>query len=227
MDAEPRPVDVRRLGRVWHAEADALMRQLQRQRIAGDIGDTLLLCEHPEVVTIGRRATVDGTLPPDDYATAEVDRGGGLTWHGPGQLVAYPVFLWDREGERHVGRIIAALEAWVMAALRDLGFEGVRDERMQGVWVEGSTGLGDGRPGGPRKIASIGLAFLKWVSRHGFTINVHTPADRVEGLAGCGLEHGLTTSLERATGRAVTIDEVEAALLATMVASLGREPRQA
>ena len=158
-----RQVEVRRLGQVEYATAQQLMRELQNQRLNGDIGDTLLICSHPEIVTIGPGARRDGIIVPADYPTIDVDRGGGITWHGPGQLVVYPIFKWDLEDEANVKKIISKLEQWAIAALHRLDIEATTDERMQGVWVEGS------------KIGSVGLAFMQWVSRHGFTINYATP----------------------------------------------------
>ena len=177
-------MDVRELGVVDYEAAQALMKDLQQQRIEGTIPDTLLILSHPEVVTVGPRARNDGILPPTDYDTVAVDRGGGLTWHGPGQVVGYPIFKWgEREGESSVADIIHIIEGWLIDALAECGVEGVRDDRMQGVWVDG------------RKVCSIGLSFLRWVSRHGFSVNIDTPPGRVEGVAGCGLNADPTTSL--------------------------------
>ena len=105
-----RQVEVRRLGQVEYATAQQLMRELQNQRLNGDIGDTLLICSHPEIVTIGPGARRDGIIVPADYPTIDVDRGGGITWHGPGQLVVYPIFKWDLEEEGNVKKIISKLE---------------------------------------------------------------------------------------------------------------------
>lgn len=177
-------VDVRELGVVPYEEAQRLMKDLQQQRIEGTISDTLLVLSHPEVVTVGPRARNDGIAPPADYPSVAVDRGGGLTWHGPGQVVVYPIVKWgERQGEASVADIIHLIEGWVINALAAFDIHGVRDERMQGVWVDG------------RKVASIGLSFLRWVSRHGFSVNLNTPEGRVEGLAGCGLAADTTTSL--------------------------------
>jgi lipoate-protein ligase B len=179
-------VDVRMLGPVPYEEAQALMKDLQQQRINGEIEDTLLVLEHPEVVTVGPRARNDGIAPPADYSSVAVDRGGGLTWHGPGQVVGYPIVKWgEREGESSVADIIHLIEGWIINALAAFDIRGVRDDRMQGVWVDG------------RKVASIGLSFLRWVSRHGFSVNLNTPEGRVEGLAGCGLTADTTTSLAK------------------------------
>jgi lipoate-protein ligase B len=177
-------LDVRVLGVVPYEDAQALMKDLQQQRINGEIEDTLLVLEHPEVVTVGPRARNDGIAPPADYSSVAVDRGGGLTWHGPGQVVVYPIVKWgERQGETSVADIIHLIERWIINALAAFDICGVRDDRMQGVWVDG------------RKVASIGLSFLRWVSRHGFSVNLNTPVGRVEGLAGCGLAADTTTSL--------------------------------
>ena len=178
-------VNIRILGIVEYTDALELMSTLQQQRISDEIPDTILFLEHPEIVTVGPRARNDGIQPPSDYRTHPVDRGGGLTWHGPGQLVVYPIIHWNKEDEKSVTDVISKIESWVIAALESLGIRGYRDERMQGVWVDG------------KKICSIGLSFLRWVSRHGFTINYDTPKGRVENLAGCGLEESTTTSLNK------------------------------
>ena len=204
-----RQVEVRRLGQVEYATAQQLMRELQNQRLNGDIGDTLLICSHPEIVTIGPGARRDGIIVPADYPTIDVDRGGGITWHGPGQLVVYPIFKWDLEEEGNVKKIISKLEQWSISALELLGIRANTDSRMQGVWVGGS------------KIGSVGLAFMRWVSRHGFTINYTTPKGRVETLDGCGLSAGTTTSLDR-LGYEISGDELVQALLDTMPAIIGR-----
>ncbi|MBH35199.1 MAG: lipoyl(octanoyl) transferase [Euryarchaeota archaeon] len=177
-------LDVQELGVVPYEEAQTLMKDLQQQRIEGVIPDTLLLLSHPEVVTVGPRARNDGVAPPSDYETVPVDRGGGLTWHGPGQVVGYPIFKWgERDGETSVADIIHIIEGWLIETLATFDVKGERDDRMQGVWVDG------------RKVCSIGLSFLRWVSRHGFSVNLNTPAGRVEGVAGCGLVADTTTSL--------------------------------
>ena len=178
-----RKIVVNDIGKISHADADELMRVMQAKRIEDEIMDTLIFCEHDEIVTIGPRARNDGIKPPEDYATSAVDRGGGLTWHGPGQIVVYPIFKWDLEGESNVKAIISILEDWVIQALSEHGVEANRDDRMQGVWI------------GENKICSIGLSFLRWTSRHGFTINYDTPPGRVEMVSGCGLGKDTTTSL--------------------------------
>ena len=207
--AEHRVVDVHRLGHTQYPEAERMMRDLQQKRLQDDIPDTLLFCSHPEIVTMGPAARRDNVVIPADYPTTDVDRGGGITWHGPGQLVAYPIFKWDFEDEANVKRITAKLEQWAISALAILGILAGTDERMQGVWVEGS------------KVGSVGLAFKRWVSRHGFTVNYATPKGRVETLDGCGLIAGTTTSLDR-LGYEISGDELIEALLSNMPENLSR-----
>jgi lipoate-protein ligase B len=207
--AEERVVDVRRLGHRQYPEVEALMRDLQQQRLQDEIPDTLLLCSHPEIVTMGPAARRDDVVVPTDYPTTDVDRGGGITWHGPGQLVVYPIFRWDLEGEGNVKRITSILEQWMITSLAILGIQASTDERMQGVWVADV------------KIGSIGLAFKRWVSRHGFTVNYATPKGRVEALDGCGMVAGTTTSLDR-LGYEISADEITDALLVSMQESLSR-----
>ena len=179
-----RNVYLKHIGIISHSDADEMMRSMQSARINDDIEDTILICEHQEVVTVGPRARNDGITPPDGYETSPVDRGGGLTWHGPGQLVVYPIIKWDLKGESNVKAVISILEEWVISSLEQLGVKGRRDDRMQGVWV------------GNNKICSIGLSFLRWTSRHGLTINYDTPPGRVEMISGCGLDADTTTSLK-------------------------------
>ena len=203
-------LEIRELGTVPYEEAQALMKSLQQQRIEGNIPDTLLLLSHPEVVTVGPRARNDGVAPPSDYEPVAVDRGGGLTWHGPGQVVGYPIFKWgEREGEASVAVIIHIIEGWLIDTLATFGIKGERDERMQGVWVDG------------RKVCSIGLSFLRWVSRHGFSVNLNTPAGRVEDVAGCGLAADTTTSLAN-LGYEVVPEAFVQALLPVVRSTLGK-----
>lgn len=201
--------EIKRFDIIEYNDAVELMSELQMQRIKEEIPDTLMILEHPEIVTVGPRARNDGIHPPADYATQAVDRGGGLTWHGPGQLVVYPILHWNQDDENSVSAIIYKLEEWVIESLATLDIKGYRDERMQGVWV------------GEKKICSIGLSFLRWVSRHGFTINYDTPIGRVENLAGCGLAESTTTSLDQ-LNYSVSRDDLEQALLSTYHDCLSR-----
>ena len=206
----PGPCRVIRAGVVPYPAAEDELRRLQDLRKADRIGDTVVMLEHPEIVTAGRRLKRDGVPLPSEYPTHVTDRGGGLTWHGPGQLVVYPVVRWTGRGERGVAVVIDRLEDWVIAALERLGVAGGRDGRMRGVWAGGF------------KVCSIGLSFSHWISRHGLSINYATPPGRVESLAGCNLPPGTTTSIDRAAGVRLTRVELEDALLAAMPTAIGR-----
>ena len=200
-------VDFIEAGNAAHSDVDHLMVGLQEQRIDDKIPDTLIFVEHPEIVTIGRRGMLDGLEAPDGFASSNVDRGGGITWHGPGQLVGYPVFKWQEESIR---KVITMIEEWIIISLDKLGIKAVRNKAMQGVWYEA------------QKIASIGLAFSKWVSRHGFDINLATPPGRIESVEGCGLPVGKHTSLSQ-FGFDISIEQMQDILIETMPQVIGRK----
>lgn len=201
-------------GVVEYPEAVKAMDRLRKERISDSVIDTILFLQHPEVVTMGPRARRDGATA-EGYRTIDVDRGGGLTWHGPGQLVVYPVVKWS-ESERGVPQIVSRMEDWVIAALSDCGIQGYRDPAMIGVWVDG------------HKICSVGLSFRSWVSKHGIAINIETPEGRVEGLECCGLSAGTTTSLHRLghthdlEGRLIDRERIFEALSETAPDSISR-----
>ena len=177
-------IQVLRAGIAEHSHISDIMIKMQQKRINDEIIDSIILVEHPEVVTIGPKANREGVTVSEDYKQIVVDRGGGITWHGPGQLVAYPIVKWEND-EQSVRKIINKIEDLIIKTLNDLDINGYRDPAMMGVWVDG------------KKICSIGLAFLHWVSRHGLALNYATPGNRIENLACCGLDIGTTTSLEK------------------------------
>jgi len=199
--------DIIQAGNSSHDVIDQLMVQLQARRIKDEIRDTLIFVEHPEIVTVGRRGMLDNIQAPEGFASSNVDRGGGLTWHGPGQLVGYPIFKWKEESVRTV---ITKIEDWILSSLLLVNIAGVRNDAMQGVWFNGY------------KIASIGLAFSKWVSRHGFDINLNTPDNRIESVEGCGLPIGKHTSLSK-FDYDISIQQMQNLLIQTMPAILDRE----
>ena len=199
--------DIIQAGNSSHDEIDQLMVQLQERRINDKIRDTLIFVEHPEIVTVGRRGMLDNIQAPKGFVSSDVDRGGGLTWHGPGQLVGYPIFKWKEESVRTV---ITKIEDWILSSLSLVNITGVRNEAMQGVWFN------------DYKVASIGLAFSKWVSRHGFDINLNTPDNRIESVEGCGLPIGKHTSLSK-FGYDISIEQMQNLLIQTMPAILDRE----
>mgnify|MGYP006055750351 FL=1 len=209
-------IHILNLGVMNYSAVFDLMKELQRKRIDGEISDKLIFVEHEEVVTLGPKAKREKTSV-DDYPTFETDRGGGVTWHGPGQLVVYPIIKWEGDMQ-NVRAVTGALEDWAVAALADCGISSYKDEAMQGVWVDGY------------KVCSIGLSFLKWVSRHGMSINVNTPGDRVEGLSGCGLEEGVHTCLnklgyiEDIDGLNIDTQRIQKAFISTCEIALKRSP---
>ena len=211
-----RDVRILRAGMVEHTVMAEEMKRLQELRIEDRIADTIIMVEHPEVVTVGPKAIRDGVVV-EGYPTVNTDRGGGITWHGPGQLVAYPIIKWEVE-EQSVRAIIGILEDWAIDALDQCGISAYKDSSMQGAWVDG------------HKICSIGLSFLHWVSRHGMSINVCTPGTRVEDLEGCGMTAGVHTSLSQlgyktdSQGREMGLERMEEALIETCEKHLGRTP---
>jgi lipoyl(octanoyl) transferase len=190
------------------AYADAHARQLElvaaRQREAAP--DTLLLAEHPHVITLGRRpGAAAHVLGAGDVPVVEVERGGDVTYHGPGQLVAYPVLLL-REGERDLHRYLRCLEGAVIRALAEIGVDDAqRRDGATGVWV------------GERKVASIGVACRRWVTFHGLAVNVATDLGYFARIQPCGFDAAVMTSVSELAGRRVDV----AALKGPLVRSLG------
>jgi lipoyl(octanoyl) transferase len=195
-----RPGHLIELGRVPYLEAWELQRSLATAVAQGEIPDTVVLLEHPPVVTLGRR-TDEGELhiPEDaEVEVVETDRGGKSTYHGPGQLVCYPIFDLTRHGE-DVKRYCRDLEEALIRTIGALGVEATRIEGLTGIWLE--------RP--PRKIASIGVHISKWVTTHGYALNVDLdPAPFTEWITACGLEDTAFTTLARELGRPISVDEV-------------------
>ena len=210
-------IQVLRAGIAEHSHISEIMIKMQQKRINDEIIDSIILVEHPEVVTIGPKANREGVIVSEDYKQTVVDRGGGITWHGPGQLVAYPIVKWEND-EQSVRKIINKIEDLIIKTLNDLDIDGYRDPAMMGVWVDG------------KKICSIGLAFLHWVSRHGLALNYATPGNRIESLACCGLDIGTTTSLEKLgyttnnDGEKITKKLLEDTLISNIEEILNRMP---
>ncbi len=198
--------DVLNLGLVPYREAWELQRTVAAGVATGALPDTVLLLEHPPVVTLGRRTeTGELHIPPDaEVEIVETDRGGKSTYHGPGQLVCYPIFDLARHGQ-DVKKYCRDLEEALIRTLAPFGLEATRVEGLTGIWME--------RP--PRKIASIGIHISKWVTTHGYALNVDLdPAPLTEWITACGIEDAQFTTIAREVGRPVTVHEVRPHALA-------------
>jgi lipoyl(octanoyl) transferase len=186
------------LGLLPYAEALELQRATARARISGELGDdVLLLVEHPPVVTLGRAAQTANVVVPAELLAArgvevfDVERGGDVTFHGPGQLVGYPVF--DLKGHKQdLHWYLRQLEESLIVALREYDLIGVRNPGYTGVWIAGRRS---------RKIASIGVHARDWVTWHGFALNVRTNLEFFDLIVPCGIEDVQMTSIARETGR--------------------------
>jgi len=195
-------------GLVAYSEALALQRSLAGAVSQGAIPDTVVLLEHEPVVTLGRRTdeSAELHLPAGiDVEVVETNRGGRSTYHGPGQLVCYPILDLNRHG-RDLKKYVRDLEEAIIATLRAFSLDGLRYEGLTGVWLPPSSGSG------PRKIASIGVHASRWVTTHGYALNVDLdPAPFTEWITACGLEDAQFTSIAAELGRAPAMTEVRAA----------------
>ena len=175
-----------------------------------------MLLEHPPVVTLGRRTDERAELHvPDGEAVdvVETDRGGKSTYHGPGQLVCYPILNLERHGQ-DVKKYCRDLEEALIRTLRPLGVDAARIDGLTGIWL--------GRP--PRKIASIGVHISKWITTHGYALNVDLdPSPFTDWITACGLEDAVFTTIARETGRDVTVDEARSHAAAAIAEVFGLE----
>ncbi|MBL4770051.1 MAG: lipoyl(octanoyl) transferase LipB [Planctomycetes bacterium] len=188
------PLEICHLGRRSYEEVHDLQQRCLKARIEGTIGDTLLLVEHDPIVTLGR-GTEDNAADGVTVPVLEVERGGEATYHGPGQLVAYPI-LFLEEGNRDLHKYLRKLEQVVLNLLKSYGVEGRRVEGKTGVWI------------GDQKVASIGVAVRRWVTWHGIALNVTTDLDAFRGFKPCGLESGVMTRLADHTQKQVDLSGV-------------------
>ena len=202
-----RELEVRRLGRIGYAEGLELQKQLVERRKAGEIPDQLLLLEHPAVITLGVKTRSNHTnivATPEALAEEGVDvfetgRGGDVTYHGPGQLVGYPIL--DLKPDRcDVHKYVRDLEEVLIRAAAAFGVDAGRLPGLTGTWV------------GSEKLAAIGVRISKWVTSHGFAFNVNTSLKHFDLIVPCGISDKGVTSLQKLLGRPVEMDEVERAV---------------
>ncbi len=206
--------EIRNLGQTTYRRALAIQADLVRARKAGSLGDQLLFVEHPPTITLGRNADSAHVLATSDrlgrmgIAVEETDRGGDVTYHGPGQVVAYPI-LDLREWRRDVGAYLRALEEVMIAALTDFGIRAGRIEGLTGVWV------------GEAKIGALGVHLSRWVTSHGLALNVSTDLRCFEFIVPCGLMRPVT-SMERILGRNPGLETVIEAVAGSFGKVFGR-----
>lgn len=196
------------LGVTPYLEALELQRSLAQAVLQGTIPDTVVMLEHPPVVTLGRRAEEGELHLPDDAEVelVETDRGGKSTYHAPGQLVCYPILDLTRHGQ-DVKKYCRDLEQALALTLETFGLSADRIDGLTGIWLTPP----------PRKIASIGIHIHKWVTTHGYALNVDLdPAPFTEWITACGLEGAAFTTMARELGRPLAVDEVRAAAAAAL-----------
>ena len=196
------PMEIRRHGLLSYHDAWDLQRQLLARIIAGEAPETLLLLEHPHTYTLGRRGGQEHLLAaPEELAARgavviETDRGGDITYHGPGQIVGYPLLNLRRRTGGDVHRYLRALEEVLIGVLAAYGLAGEREPEYTGVWCRGA------------KVAAIGVRISRGITMHGFALNVSTDLSYFDHIVPCGIHGRKVTSLERLLGGEVSIDDV-------------------
>jgi len=206
-----RSCQLRELGRIDYGQALEVQQQLVAARKEGLVSDQLLLLEHPHVVTLGRNGRREHLLASDEILRRAgisfypTDRGGDITYHGPGQLVGYPI-VDLREWKRDVGAYVRAIEQVIIDTLRDFGIAAGRIQGLTGVWT------GDPAAGPQQKIAAIGVHISRWVTSHGFALNVSTDLSYFQYIVPCGLTMPVTSMAK--LGCAAGVEEVSRSLAA-------------
>jgi lipoyl(octanoyl) transferase len=210
-------------GLLPYGRACELQRELVAARKARAIPDVLLLCEHPHVITLGRNGTRDHLRVSDDLLLEKnvefqsSDRGGDITYHGPGQIVGYPI-LDLTEHRRDIGWYVAQLEEVMLRASADFGVTAKRVEGQHGVWIVS--------PADDEKLGALGVHLSRWVTSHGFAYNVSVDLSYFDLIVPCGIADKRVTSLERALGRSVATSEVRERLIARFGEVFGLEIRR-
>ena len=209
------PLVVDDLGQLAYRDAWARQLALVEARKTGGGDDRVLVVEHPHVFTLGRaQKAVANVLAPGDVEVIEIERGGDVTYHGPGQLVAYPIVLLG-EGERDLHRYLRNLEEAVIRTCARFGLATDREPGATGVWCTD-------RDGARKKLCSIGIACRRWVVFHGLALNVATDLAYFQRINPCGFASSVMTSMAVELGRALTVAEVAPVLTAELAITLGR-----
>lgn len=207
-------LEVTYLGRTRYGEAWELQKKLFDLACRDRIGDLLLLTEHEHVYTLGKGGNKDHLLATehelseDGTDVFQIDRGGDITYHGPGQIVGYPILNLNRHNP-DIHKYLRSLEDVIIAVLREFGIQGVREEGLTGVWVGGE------------KITAIGVKVSKWVTMHGFALNVSTDLQKFARIIPCGIFHKGVTSMTKVLGREITLDEVNPVVVESFASVFG------
>lgn len=204
-------IEISRAGLVEYEQALAMQRQFHKEIVAGIRPNSLILLEHPSVFTAGKR-TQDFERPTDGTPVIDVDRGGRITWHGPGQLVGYPIVKLLKPTEL-VG-FVRTLESALIEICSHFGIKSQRVEGRSGVWVCDERG--------ERKIAAIGIRVASGVTMHGFALNVNPDLTAFGQIVPCGIDDAAVTSMERELGREINIPEVVSMVEKEITAALGK-----
>lgn len=200
-----------RLGTVDYADAHRLQKELLAKRIAGEIGDAVLLLEHPAVLTMGRSASEEHLLASAEVLEArgisvhEVGRGGDVTYHGPGQLVAYPI-IDLKPDRRDVRKYMWSLEETMIRTCADFGLSATRVEGLNGAWI------------GERKVGAVGVRISRWVTMHGLALNANPDLADFDLIVPCGIRDKTVTSLSAELGRTVGVVDVAGPLARNLAA---------
>jgi len=211
-----RKCEVHRLHRVTYENGMRMQESLVERRQAEEIADQLLLLEHPPVITMGRSGSMDNVLASpailqrEGIRFFETTRGGDVTYHGPGQIVGYPIIHLG-EGNRDIRKYVTMVEEVLIRTAADFGVTAERWEGHRGVWV------------GREKIAAIGVRVARWVTSHGFALNVSPDLSHFDLITPCGIREGGVTSLERLTGRAIPLSDVNDSIVRHFADVFGRE----
>jgi lipoyl(octanoyl) transferase len=205
------------LGRMEYGAArERQLAEVEARKTSDDLDDLLLIVEHPHVITVGRsREAVKNVLAPGDVPVVEIERGGDATYHGPGQVVAYPIVKL-RDGERDLHKFLRNLEEAMIRTCARWELEAGREPGKTGVWLTDAAGA-------RKKIASIGIACRRWVTFHGVALNVSTDLSYFARINPCGFDAMVMTSMSRERGREIAFADVADALASEMATVLGRD----
>lgn len=220
--ASQEPLEIRYLGRMEYQEAWDLQADLATKRAAGEHGDVILVVEHPNIYTAGKR-TQPEDMPDNGLPVITVDRGGRITWHGEGQLVVYPILKLAEPVD--VVDYVRRLEEAIIQAVRELGVVTAgRVDGRSGVWVPSTTRAADPQaPTRDRKIAALGIRITRGVTMHGLALNCTNTLEYYDHIVACGIDDADVTTLSLELGREVTMEEASAPLLDALERALSGE----